>query len=91
MSDLSLLEYLDKPDEQLSAVWALAPPLSSKPNPSFLLNPPLLPQDGGGGGKEAKGSRFAKFIADRKEWLKKEPQVDNSGGTSQNKYISSKL
>lgn len=87
MQELSLLEYLDKPNDQLSSVWALAPPLSSKLGPS-LLDLPLLPQDGGS--KNIKGSRFAKFMADRDELLKNTPQPDKPEG-SQTKFISSKL
>ncbi|CAH9114191.1 unnamed protein product [Cuscuta epithymum] len=87
MRDLSLLKYLDEPNEQLSALWESAPPFSSKPSPS-LLNPPLLPEDGGG--KVLKGSRFAKFMADRSELLNKDSHLGKSE-SSPSKYISSKL
>lgn len=89
MQEFSLLDYLDKPNKQLSSVWALAPPLSSKLGPS-LLDLPLLPQDGGNKDKDIKGSRFAKFMADRDELLKNTPQPDKPEGT-QTKFISSKL
>lgn len=65
MQDIRILEELDKPNEHLSSVWALMPPLYPKSEP--------LPEYGAedksrGGGM--KGSRFAKFIADRNELLK---------------------
>ncbi|KAK4347178.1 hypothetical protein RND71_033517 [Anisodus tanguticus] len=72
MQDLSPLEYLDKPDEQLSSVWALTPPLSSKQSPS-LLHLPMLPR--GGSNDDAKGSKFAKFIADQEAMLKSATQL----------------
>ncbi|KAF8411133.1 hypothetical protein HHK36_003672 [Tetracentron sinense] len=61
MQDTSILHYLDKPNEQLSSVWALIPPLSPKPGLPF----PHLPQSLLEENKEGKGSRFAKFIAER--------------------------
>ncbi|KAK6917593.1 hypothetical protein RJ641_018344 [Dillenia turbinata] len=56
MQNFSLLQDLNKQNEQLSSVWALMPSLSPKPGPSL----PYLPRDG-------KGSRFAKFMADQQE------------------------
>ncbi|OMO65200.1 hypothetical protein COLO4_31438 [Corchorus olitorius] len=67
MQDFSPLQNLDQPNEHLSSVWALMPPLSPK------LGPPnhqqSLPEDNNN--KEGKGSRFAKFIAERNELLKR--------------------
>lgn len=87
MQDLSPLEYLDKPDEQLSSVWALTPPLSSKQSPS-LLHLPMLPR--GDSNNDAKGSKFAKFIADQEAMLKSATQLGKVEGLS-NKLVQSKL
>ncbi|GMJ14685.1 degradation of periplasmic proteins 15 [Hibiscus trionum] len=67
MKDFSPLQNLDQPNEYLSSVWALMPPLPPKPGPQHTLpQPPLEDNDN----KEGKGSRFAKFIAERNELLK---------------------
>ncbi|XP_059291523.1 glyoxysomal processing protease, glyoxysomal isoform X2 [Lycium ferocissimum] len=87
MQDLSPLEYLDKPDEQLSSVWALTPPLSSKQSPS-LLHLPMLPR--GDSNDDAKGSKFAKFIADQEAMLKSATQLGKVERLS-NKLVQSKL
>ncbi|XP_071930486.1 glyoxysomal processing protease, glyoxysomal-like [Coffea arabica] len=85
MQDLSLLDDLDRPNEHLSAIWALMPPLSPKPDPSLPSLPKLQIGDNE---KDMKGSRFAKFIADRHNLLK-----DQSGKVEHlsNKFIPSKL
>lgn len=68
MQDLSLLEDLDKPNEHLSSVWALVPPLSPKPGPPL----PYLPSSRTGDtNTDGKGSRFTKFMAERHEILRK--------------------
>ncbi|XP_055803888.1 glyoxysomal processing protease, glyoxysomal isoform X1 [Solanum dulcamara] len=87
MQDLSPLEYLDKPDEQLSSVWALTPPLTSKQSPS-LLHLPMLPR--GDSNDDAKGSKFAKFIADQEAMLKSSTQLGKVEHPS-NKLVQSKL
>ncbi|KAK6264699.1 hypothetical protein SCA6_020133 [Theobroma cacao] len=71
MQDLSPLQNLDQPNEHLSSVWALMPPLSHKPG-----LPPELPQSllEDNNNEEGKGSRFAKFIAERNELLKRPAQ-----------------
>ncbi|KAL2244440.1 UNVERIFIED_CONTAM: Glyoxysomal processing protease, glyoxysomal [Sesamum indicum] len=86
MKDLSLLEELDKPNEHLSSVWALMPPLYPKPEP--LPDTPQFPAEDNS--KGTKGSRFAKFIADRNELLKKTVQ-HGMAGTFTNELIPSKL
>ncbi|CAA6671976.1 unnamed protein product [Spirodela intermedia] len=56
--DRHFLDILDKPNALLSSIWALVPPPppSSRPQlPHADLN-----------GKEGKGSRFAKFLAERR-------------------------
>uniref|UniRef100_A0A1S3WXI9 Glyoxysomal processing protease, glyoxysomal-like n=1 Tax=Nicotiana tabacum TaxID=4097 RepID=A0A1S3WXI9_TOBAC len=86
MQNLSL-EYLDKPDEQLSSVWALTPPLSSKQSPS-MLHLPMLPRGDSDG--DTKGSKFAKFIADSEAMLKSATQLGKVERLS-NKLVHSKL
>lgn len=65
MQNLAVLKELDQPNEHLSSIWALMPPVYPKPEPI----PDILkfPEENG---KGTKGSRFAKFIADRSELLK---------------------
>lgn len=87
MQNLSFLAVLDKPNEHLSSVWALMPPLSPKPGPSLPDLPKLLPGDNV---KDAKGSRFAKFIAERHELLKKTTQ-SGKVESPYTKFIPSKL
>ncbi|KAJ9566448.1 hypothetical protein OSB04_002414 [Centaurea solstitialis] len=82
MKDLSILEDLDRPNEHLSSVWALMPPLSS-PKPT----PPL---PAGDNIKDAKGSRFAKFIAQRQQLLKQTSPSDKMVPDS-SKFLPSKL
>ena len=86
MQDLSLLQILDRPNEHLSSVWALMPPLSPKPPPLPNLPQSLLEDDN----KEGKGSRFAKFMAERQELLKKSIQLGKMERRS-NEIIPSKL
>ncbi|KAK6149934.1 hypothetical protein DH2020_017459 [Rehmannia glutinosa] len=83
MEDLTILEELDKPNEHLSSVWALMPPLYPKPEPSPDI--PKFPTEDNS--KGMKGSRFAKFIADRNELLKTKVQ----DGSFSNGLIHSKL
>ncbi|KAJ4981908.1 hypothetical protein NE237_032745 [Protea cynaroides] len=61
MQNPSVLQELDEPNERISSIWALMPPLppSRRPQLPHLPQVPLEPQ------KEGKGSRFAKFIAER--------------------------
>lgn len=51
---MSLLRALDKPDELLTSVWALAS--SPSPSPKSLLEKNK---------REGKGSRFSKFLAEQ--------------------------
>nr|GEY96604.1 glyoxysomal processing protease, glyoxysomal isoform X2 [Tanacetum cinerariifolium] len=66
MKDLSILKDLDKPNEHLSSVWALMPPVSTKPRPE------------GDNFKDTKVSRFAKFIAERRHLLKQTSPPDKT-------------
>lgn len=76
MKDLSILEILDKPNENLSSVWALLPPVSPKrvPVPTVLAQPQslgkaIIDKEG-----KEKGSSFAKFISERQgEMFPKSP------------------
>ncbi|KAJ4835915.1 hypothetical protein Tsubulata_048493 [Turnera subulata] len=70
MRDISLLQNLDQPNEHLSSIWALMPQLSPKPHPSFPNLPQPLLEDND---KQGKGSRFAKFLADRDKVLRSTP------------------
>uniref|UniRef100_A0A1D1XJL6 Glyoxysomal processing protease, glyoxysomal n=1 Tax=Anthurium amnicola TaxID=1678845 RepID=A0A1D1XJL6_9ARAE len=54
--DSSIFDILDKPNSFLSSVWALMPPPSPSPGPQAQLDIK---------NKEGKGSRFAKFLAER--------------------------
>lgn len=74
MKDLSILEDLDRPNEHLSSVWALMP--SASPKPRSLADDP-------------KGSRFAKFIAD-KQFLKQTSPLDKTAFGSP-KILPSKM
>ncbi|XP_030480157.1 glyoxysomal processing protease, glyoxysomal isoform X2 [Cannabis sativa] len=80
MQDSSLLQILDQPNEDLSFVWALMPPLSPKVPPLPALPVPLLVDKENK--KEAKGSRFAKFIAERQEVLQKPTELGERGKQS---------
>ncbi|KAI3697873.1 hypothetical protein L6452_30972 [Arctium lappa] len=81
MKDLSILEELDRPNEHLSSVWALMPPLSPKPNP---------PLPGGDNIKDTKGSKFAKFMAERQQLLKQTLPSDKMDRVC-SKFFPSKL
>lgn len=58
MRDPMVLQDLDRPNIEISSIWALMPSLSPKPHPGL---PQSVPQENM---KEGKGSRFAKFISD---------------------------
>lgn len=82
MQALEVLEDLDRPNEHLSAIWALMQPLNPKPGPSL----PSVPRfQVGDGDKDGKGSRFAKFISERGDLF--QGKAENLG----NKLIQSKL
>ncbi|XP_068654486.1 glyoxysomal processing protease, glyoxysomal isoform X4 [Aristolochia californica] len=61
-SDESFLHVMDKPDESLSAVWALMPPAPSGKQSRTDSGLPFSVLEHK---KEQKGSRFAKFLAER--------------------------
>lgn len=87
MKDFSPLQNLDQPNELLLSLWALMPPLSPKPGPPLNLPQPILEDNNN---KERKGSRFAKFIAEKNELLKKSAQFGKVEGLP-NPILPSKL
>ncbi|KAL6567395.1 hypothetical protein OROGR_001063 [Orobanche gracilis] len=86
MQDLTILDEFDKPNEHLSSIWALMPPLYPRPGPSPDI-PKFRAEDNI---KGMKGSRFAKFMADRNELLKTKTQ-DGMAGSFTDDLIPSKL
>ncbi|XP_024159588.1 glyoxysomal processing protease, glyoxysomal isoform X2 [Rosa chinensis] len=86
MQDLSHLQVLDQPNKHLSSVWALMPHLSPKPPPLPHMQQ-SLPNDHN---KEEKGSRFAKFLAERRDVFSKPTQL-NRAGRLLNDIVPSKL
>jgi hypothetical protein len=58
---------VDKPNEQLAAVWALVPPTPPRPSPLRILPMPKssMTQDTDEEKGQPKGSRFAEFISKR--------------------------
>lgn len=88
MEDKSILQHLDKPNEHLSSIWALMPPLSPRQVPPFLYQPKSLPD---ADTKEKKGSRFAKFIAERNGEVFIGPKNIIKAVKPSNEILSSKL
>ncbi|PWA48272.1 Peptidase S1C [Artemisia annua] len=78
MKDLSILKDLDKPNEHLSSVWALMPPVSTNPRPE------------GDNIKDTKGSSFAKFIAEKQHLFKQTSPPDKTDPDC-SKVVPSKL
>lgn len=64
MKNLSLLEQLDRPNKDLTSVWAMMPPISPDPDPSLHRMDDLLSKYKG---KQSKGSQFAKFMKEKQE------------------------
>lgn len=87
MKNLSLLLQLDRPNKDLSSVWAMMPPISPDPDPSLHGMDNLLKKDDEKGNK---GSRFAKFINDSKELFNKSPHPNTMEDLSRD-TIPSKL
>lgn len=87
MKNLSLLLQLDRPNKDLSSVWAMMPPISPDPDPSLHGMDKLLKKDDEKGNK---GSRFAKFINDSKELFSKSPHPNTMEDLSRD-TIPSKL
>ncbi|XP_011043412.1 PREDICTED: glyoxysomal processing protease, glyoxysomal-like isoform X1 [Populus euphratica] len=87
MRDIALLQNLDQPNEDLSSVWALMPPLPPKPTPPLSTLPESILQDNE---KQVKGSRFAKFIAERDKLFRGSTQLGKAGSIS-NVIFPSKL
>ncbi|KAF9589687.1 hypothetical protein IFM89_027215 [Coptis chinensis] len=87
MQDISVLQDLDRPDEHLSTVWALTPPESPRKVPPFLRQPESLQENN----TEKKGSRFAKFIAERNGEVFLGSNHHMKEGNTSKGLISSKL
>lgn len=87
MQDLSLLQILDEPNEYISSVWALM--LSSPPKLTPMSDLPQSFLDNNI--KEEKGSRFAKFVAERKEIFSQQPSQRGKNGAFSNQVTPSKL
>uniref|UniRef100_A0A803LLK3 Glyoxysomal processing protease, glyoxysomal n=1 Tax=Chenopodium quinoa TaxID=63459 RepID=A0A803LLK3_CHEQI len=66
MQKLSVLQQLDRPNKNLTSVWAMMPSISPDPDPSLHSADDLLRKDEG---KQSKGSQFAKFINEKKKLL----------------------
>jgi len=79
MRNTSLLQNLDRPNEHLSSIWALMPPLSPKPRPPLPSLPESILYDYE---KQVKGSRFAKFIDEREKLFRGTPQLGNAKSIS---------
>ena len=60
--DWSRLEELDKPNEQLAAVWALVPPTPPRPSPQPITR---RQQEMDSEKGVQKGSRFAEFMKEK--------------------------
>lgn len=63
--ELSILHDINKPNELLSEVWALVPPTPPRPSPSMPFLPDALKNDKSMSEGVQKGSRFAKFVAEK--------------------------
>lgn len=71
MKDLSILSAFGKPNERLAAVWALVPPTPPRPTQPLPFLPKLPNNDSTTFGQKTepnvqKGSRFAKFLSEKK-------------------------
>ncbi|XP_065878364.1 glyoxysomal processing protease, glyoxysomal isoform X2 [Euphorbia lathyris] len=87
MQNSALLQNLDQPNQQISSVWALIPPLSPKPIPPLPKLLDSLPKDDD---KQEKGSKFAKFMAERNKILRSSTQFGKVDSIS-NEICPSKL
>lgn len=62
------MEELDKPNDQLAAVWALVPPTPPRPSPQLITRRhPSIPvsQEMDSEKGAQKGSRFAEFVKEK--------------------------
>ncbi|CAL1398015.1 unnamed protein product [Linum trigynum] len=98
MQDIMLLKQLDQPNDDLSSVWSLLPPISPMPKPELLPSLPLpLNNIQDSLKKSGKGSKFAKFLAERDEVLRRPVaatqlgKVGSSSSTNESIHLPSKL
>uniref|UniRef100_A0A803LQ16 Glyoxysomal processing protease, glyoxysomal n=1 Tax=Chenopodium quinoa TaxID=63459 RepID=A0A803LQ16_CHEQI len=87
MQNLSVLQQLDRPNKDLTSVWAMMPSISPDPDPSLHSADDLLRKDEG---KQSKGSQFAKFINEKKKLLGNSRHLNTMQNLSRD-TISSKL
>lgn len=83
--NLLVLQELDKPNKNLSSIWAMMP-LTPEPGPSLPGVHNILKD----AGRDGKGSQFAKFIAERQEIFKKSVHPNATENLSRD-IIPSKL
>ncbi|KAJ7546899.1 hypothetical protein O6H91_08G059800 [Diphasiastrum complanatum] len=82
-NEWSFLQQIDKPNEALSAVWALVPPTPPRPSQKiqmYLTPPPSTDIQKPSEPDISKGSKFAKFLSDRQSILglkQMEPRKEN--------------
>ena len=91
MKDLLPLSALGNPNDQLSAVWALVPPTPQTPIQDFPFLGMLPKQENRSsqqGSSMEKGSRFAKFLAEKTFELPKKSKTDVSSVSSKQKLQS---
>lgn len=65
MQELSILHNINKPNDLLSEVWALVPPTPPRSSPSMPFLPDALKNEKRVLDSVQKGSRFAKFVAEK--------------------------
>ncbi|CAN0853084.1 Glyoxysomal processing protease, glyoxysomal [Linum grandiflorum] len=84
MRDTTILKQLDQPNDDLTSVWSLVPLPSTKPKPepSIPLQESLH--------KPGKGSKFAKFMAER-DTVWRRPSSNEVSKSSSNELLRSKL
>jgi hypothetical protein len=83
--DVSHLSALSNPSDQLSAVWALVPPpppTQTKDLPFLGMLPKQESKPNQHGSSTEKGSRFAKFLADKTFELSKKPKAEANSESS---------
>jgi hypothetical protein len=81
MKDVSHLSALSNTSDQLSAVWALVPPpppTQTRDLPFLGMLPKQESKPNQQGSSTEKGSRFAKFLADKTFELSKKPKTEEN-------------
>ncbi|XP_057544643.1 glyoxysomal processing protease, glyoxysomal isoform X2 [Amaranthus tricolor] len=86
MKNISILHQLDRPNKDLTSVWAMMPPISPDLDPSSQGVDNLRGKEE----KENKGSQFTKFINERKDLFRKSSDLNTPQDLSRD-TIPSKL